>query len=161
MIPPLPPCTQVIIETVKPVSSATAKPGQFFEFKSIGAVVINGKVMIPSGTHGYGVVIASQSAGRGHGGAVALWPLYFKMPDGQEVHVVPDRRPNALDGKGASMQLPAYAGAIPLPGVGLVVGAYNALRKGKDITIPVGALASVFASDSPETEKCQSQRAPG
>ena len=161
MIPPLPPCTQVIIETVKPVTSATAKPGQFFQFKSIGAVVINGKVMIPSGTPGYGVVIAAQSAGRGHGGAVELWPLYFKMPDGQEVHVIPDRRPNALDGQGASMQLPAYAGAIPLPGVGLVVGAYNSLRKGRDVTIPVGALASVFVSDSPETEKCQSQKAPG
>jgi hypothetical protein len=83
------------------------------------------------------------------------------MPDGQEVHVIPDRRPNALDGKGASMQLPAYAGAIPLPGVGLIVGAYNSLRKGRDVTIPVGALASVFASDSPETAQCQSQKPPG
>lgn len=161
MIPPLPLCTQVIIETVKPVSSATSKPGDFFQFKSVGAVVIDGKVIIPSGTPGYGVIIAAQSAGRGHPGSVALWPLYFKMPDGEEIHVIPDRRPNALDGKGASMQLPAYAGAIPLPGVGLVVGAYNSLRKGKDVTIPVGALASVFASDSPETAQCQSQRPPG
>jgi len=161
MVPPLPPCTQVIIETVKPVSSATAKAGDFFQFKSIGAIVINGKVMIPSGTPGYGVVIAAQSAGRGHAGAVELWPLYFKMPDGQEIHVIPDRRPNALDGKGATMQLPAYAGAIPLPGVGLVVGAYNSLRKGRDVTIAPGSLASVFASDSPETAKCQSQKAPG
>lgn len=161
MIGPLPPCTQVIIETVKPVTSATAKPGDFFQFQSVGAVVLNGKVVIPSGTPGYGVIIGAQSAGRGHGGAIELWPLYFKMPGGEEVHVIPDRRPNALDGKGSSMQLPAYAGAIPLPGVGLVVGAYNSLRKGKDVTIPVGALASVFASDSPETAKCQSQKPPG
>ena len=161
MIPVLPPCTQVIIETVKPVTSATAKAGDFFQFKSVGAVVFDGKVIIPSSTPGFGVIIAAQSAGRGHGGSVALWPLYFKMPDGEEVHVIPDRRPNALDGRGASMQLPAYAGAVPLPGVGLVVGAYNSLRKGKDVTIPVGALASVFASDSPETAKCQSQRPPG
>lgn len=161
MIPPLPPCTQVIIETIKPVSSATAKAGDFFQFKSVGAVLINGKVVIPSGTPGYGVIIAAQSAGRGHGGSVAMWPLYFKLADGEEVHVVPDRRPNALDGKGASMQLPSYTSAIPVPGVGLVVGAYNALRKGKDVTIAPGALASVFASDSPETVKCQSAKPPG
>jgi len=161
MIPPLPPCTQVIIETVKPVSSATAKAGDFFQFKSVGAVVIDNKVIIPSGTPGYGVVIAAQSAGRGHGGSVSLWPLYFKLADGEEVHVVPDRRPNALGGSGASMQLPSFAGAIPVPGAGLVVGAYNALRKGKDVTIQPGALASVFASDSPQTVKCQSQRPPG
>jgi hypothetical protein len=161
MIPPLPPCTQVIIETVKPVSSATARAGDFFQFKSVGAVLLDGTVVIPSGTPGYGVVIAAQSAGRGHGGSVELWPLYFKLPDGEEVHVIPDRRPNALDGQGASMHLPVYAGAIPLPGVGLVVSAYNSLRKGKDVTIPVGALASVFASDSPKTAKCQSQQPPG
>lgn len=161
MLPPIPPCTQVIIETVKPVSSKTAKAGDFFQFQSIGAVVVNGKVVIPSGTPGYGIVIAAQSAGRGHGGSVALWPLYFKLKDGDEIHVVPDRRPNALDGHGKSMQLPSYAGAIPVPGVGLVVDAYNSLRKGKDITIAPGALASVFASDSPETSKCQSEKPPG
>jgi hypothetical protein len=161
MVPAIPPCTQVIIETIKPVSSAVAKAGDFFEFRSIGAVVINNKIVIPSGTHGYGIVTIAQAAGRGHGGVLGLEPLYFNFPDGDEVHVVPDRRPNALNGHGASMQLPAYAGAVPIPGFSLVVGAYNSMRKGKDVTIPTGSLASVFASDSPETAKCQSDQAPG
>lgn len=161
MVPALPPCTQVIIETTRPVKSATAKPGDFFEFKSVGATTYEGKIVIPSGTPGYGVITVAVAAGRGHGGVLSLEPLYFKLPDGEEIHVVRDRRPNALAAQGSSGQLPGYAGAVPLPGVGAVVGAFNALHKGKDVTIAPGALASVFASDSPETAKCQSQVAPG
>ena len=161
MIPPLPPCTQVIIETVEPVDSAKAKAGDFFKFKSVGAVTLHGKVVIPSGTPGYGVVTLAIPAGMGHGGALGLEPLYFKFPNGDEIHVVRDRRPNALEAHGSSGQLPGYAGAVPLPGVGLIVGAFNALHKGKNVSIAPGALASVFASDSPETAECQSEVGPG
>lgn len=161
MVPVLPPCTQVIIETIQPVDSGKAKAGDFFKFKSVGAVTLNGKVIIPSGTLGYGVVTLAIPAARGHGGALGLEPLYFKLADGDEIHVVRDRRPNALAAQGGSGQLPGYAGAIPLPGVGLAVSAFNALRKGKNVTIAPGALASVFASDSPATSKCQSQVPPG
>ena len=161
MLPPLPPCTQVIIETTKPVDSKNTKAGDFFQFKSVGATVIQGKIVIPSGTPGYGVVTLAIAAGRGHGGALGLEPLYFKLADGEEVHVVRDRRPNALAASGSSGQLPGYVGAIPVPGWSIVVGAFNTFHKGKDVTISPGALASVFASDSPETAKCQSQVAPG
>jgi hypothetical protein len=161
MLPALPPCTQVIIETTKPIESRTAKPGDFFAFKSIGAVTFQGRIVIPSGTPGFGVVTLAVAAGRGHGGAIGLEPLYFKFANGDEIHVIRDRRPNALAAQGYNGQLPGYVGAVPIPGVGLVIGAYNALHKGKDVTIAPGALASVFASDSPDTAKCQSNVAPG
>jgi hypothetical protein len=161
MVPVLPPCTQVIIETTKVVNSARAKAGDFFQFKSVGATIYEGKIVIPSGTPGYGVVTLAIAAGRGHGGALGLEPLYFKLADGTEIHIVRDRRPNALAATGASGQLPGYVGAIPVPGWSIVVGAFNTFHKGKDVTIAPGALASVFASDSPETAKCQSQVPPG
>jgi hypothetical protein len=161
MLTALPPCTQVIIETTKPVDSKTTKAGDFFQFKSVGAVTFQGRIIIPSGTPGFGIVTLAIAAGRGHGGALGLEPLYFKFSNGDEIHVVRDRRPNALAAQGFSGQLPGYVGAVPVPGVGLVIGAYNALHKGKDVTIAPGALASVFASDSPETAKCQSNVAPG
>lgn len=161
VVPVLPPCTQVIIETIQSVDSSKAKAGDFFKFKSVGAVMLNGKVVIPSGTLGYGVVTLVIPAGRGHGGALGLEPLYFKLPNGEEVHVVRDRRPNALAAQGSTGQLPAYAGAIPLPGFSLLVSAFNSLHKGKNVTIAPGALASVFASDSPATSKCQSEQPPG
>jgi hypothetical protein len=161
MAPVLPPCTQVIIETVQSVDSGKVKAGDFFKFKSVGAVTFHGKVVIPSGTLGYGVVTLAIPAGRGHGGALGLEPLYFKLPDGDEVHVVRDRRPNALAAQGASGQLPGYVGAIPVPGWSILVGAFNWFHKGKNVTIAPGALASVFASDSPATAKCQSEQPPG
>jgi hypothetical protein len=161
MVPVIPPCTQVIIETVSPVDSGKVKAGDFFRFKSVGAVVLDGKVVIPSGTMGYGIVTLAIAAGRGHGGALGLEPLYFQLSNGEQIHVVRDRRPNALSAQGFNGHLPAYAGAVPLPGIGLIVGAWDALHKGKDVTIAPGALASVFASDSPATAKCQSNVPPG
>ena len=156
-VPVLPPCTQVIIETIGPVDSAFAKAGDFFRFKSIGAITQKGKIIVPSGTPGWGVVTLAITAGKGHGGALGLEPLYFQFPNGTKLHVVRDRRPNALSAQGANGQLPPFAGAVPLPGVGLIVGAFNSLRKGKDVAIQPGSLASVFASDSPATARCQEE----
>jgi hypothetical protein len=159
MIPALPPCTQVVIETIQPVDSGKAKAGDFFKFKSIGAVTLHGKIVIPSGTIGYGVVTLAVAAARGHGGALGLEPLYFQLKNGEKVHVVRDRRPNSLAAQGSSGQLPSLIGAIPVPGVSLAISAFNALHKGKNVTIPPGAIASVFASDSPATAKCQAEPA--
>ena len=156
-VPSLPPCTNVIISTVDTVSSAKAKAGDFFRFRSVGAVALHDRIVIPSGTLGYGVVTLAVEAGKGHGGALGLEPLYFTLPNGAHLHVVRDRRPNALAGQGASGQLPGYLGAIPIPGASLIVGAINSFKKGKDVTIAPGSLASVFASDSPATAQCQSE----
>ena len=155
--PALPPCTQVIVEMVDPVNSAKAKAGDFFRIKTTGAVTRGGKIALPEGMPGYGIVTLAVAAGKGHGGALGLEPLYLYFPNGVKVHVVRDRRPNELTAQGASGGIPGYVGAVPLPGVGLAISAFNALHKGKDITIPPGTLASVFASDSPETAKCQTE----
>ena len=156
-VPVLPPCTQVIIETVDKVDSSTAKAGDFFRIKTTGAITKGGKIVIPEGTPGYGIVTLAVAAGKGHGGALGLEPLYFIFPNGAKLHVVRDRRPDALAAQGSTGQIPGVVGAVPIPGVGIAIGAYNAFKKGKDVTIQPGTLASVFASDSPETAKCQTE----
>lgn len=156
-VPVLPPCTSAVVQTVDAVDSSKAKAGDFFRIKSIDAVTFNDKIVVPSGTPGYGIVTLAVAAGKGHGGALGLEPLYFLFPDGRKLHIVRDRRPNALQGQGASGQLPGYLGAVPIPGVGLILAGVNSFKKGKDVTIPVGTLASVWASDSPATAKCNAQ----
>lgn len=156
-VPALPPCTSAVVQTVDLVDSSKAKAGDFFRIKSVDAVTFNDKIVVPTGTPGYGIVTLAVPAGKGHGGALGLEPLYFQFPDGRKLHVVRDRRPNALQGQGASGQLPGYLGAVPLPGVGLILAGVNSFKKGKDVTIPVGTLASVWASDSPATAKCNLQ----
>ena len=155
--PSLPPCTEVIVSTTEPVDSGKAKPGDFFKFKSVGAVTLHGKVIIPTGTMGYGVVTVAIPAGKGHGGALGLEPLYFEFSDGRKLHVVRDRRPSSLNGQGASGQLPGYLGAVPVPGVGLALGAFNSLHKGKNVTIAIGTLGLGVRQRQPGNGKVPAQ----
>jgi hypothetical protein len=138
------------------VSSADAKPGDFFRFETVNTVTNGKSIVIPARTIGYGlVVIASPAGHEGHGGTLVLEPRYLVTPDKKHLGVVLNHNTATLDRGGYSGNAPGYLGAIPVPGVGAAVGIFNYFHHGKDITLPRGTMFSVFPSDSPSVERCQ------
>ncbi|MBV8152279.1 MAG: hypothetical protein JOY59_12020 [Candidatus Eremiobacteraeota bacterium] len=68
------------------------------------------------------------------------------------------RNQQGLDAQGGNGQLPGYLGAIPVPGVGALLTAVNAMRRGKDVTVDGGTLFAVYASNDPATARCDRTR---
>ena len=153
-LPGLSPCTIVAVQTLDAEDSGKAQPGDFFRFKAVNAVTVGNRIVIPSGTLGYGVVTIASPAGRGgRAGVVVLEPLYFMLPSGRQLGVVLDHNAADLDKTGASNNAPGYLGAIPY--AGFAIGAFNYFHHGKDTTVPKGTLFAVFPSNAPATAKCR------
>ncbi|GAC1503380.1 MAG: hypothetical protein NVS1B14_08730 [Vulcanimicrobiaceae bacterium] len=152
----VPDCTIVGVRTLDPVDSASAKPGDFFRFETLNAVTAGTHIVIPPRTIGWGIVAIAAAAGRGgRAGTLVLEPRYLTLPNGVKLGVVMDHNSSALEKSGSSNNLPGYLGAIPVPGVGVAIGAFNYFHRGKDITVPRGTMFAIFPSDDPATEKCQ------
>lgn len=138
------------------VDSSDAQPGDFFRFETINAVTVGNKIVIPARTVGYGVVAVASPAGRaGRAGTLVLEPRYFILPDGRHLGVVLDHNASDLERAGKSGNMPGYLGAIPVPGLGAAIGAFNYFHHGKDIEVKKGSTFAVFPSDSPTSERCQ------
>ena len=154
----LPVCTIVVVQTLQDVDSATAKAGDYFRFQTINAVTHNSRIVVPSHTPGWGVISVASSAGsHGQAGTLLLDPRYLKLSGGRKLSVVLDHNGNALQKNGSSGNAPSYLGAIPVPGVGAAIGAFNYFHHGNNITVPKGTMFEVFPSDDPSTAACQQQ----
>jgi hypothetical protein len=152
----LDPCTVVAVEMMDSVDSSDARPGDFFRFETINAVTNKAKVVIPSRTMGYGVVVIASPAGRaGHAGTLVLEPRYLVMPNGHHVGVVLNHNSDPLEKAGPSNDLPAYLGAVPVLGIGAAIGAFNYFHHGKNVVVPRGLVFTIFPSDDPSVERCQ------
>lgn len=150
-------CTVVAVEMLDPVNSADARPGDFFRFQTVNAVTSGDRIVIPARTIGYGIVVVATPAGRNsHPGALILEPLYLIMPGGKHQGVVLNNNTSSLDKSGAANNVPGYLGAIPIPGVGAAIGIFNYFHNGKNIVVDRGQVFTVFASDDPTVERCQS-----
>ncbi|MDP9111932.1 MAG: hypothetical protein M3M96_09905 [Candidatus Eremiobacteraeota bacterium] len=148
-------CTVVAVMMADTVDSATAHPGGFFRFQTVNAVTKGSRIIIPARTAGYGVVAVAAPAGRGgRPGSLVLEPRYLEMPGGR-LGVVLDHNTSDLQSNGVSGNVPGYLGAIPLPGMGVAIGAFNYFHHGKDIAVKKGALFSIFPSDDPDVARCQ------
>ncbi|MBV9149493.1 MAG: hypothetical protein JO024_06495 [Candidatus Eremiobacteraeota bacterium] len=151
-------CTIVAVETIDSVDSAKAHPGDFFRFKTINAVTDRTRIIIPPHTLGWGIVSIASPAGRGgRAGTLVMEPRYLLLPGGKKLGVVLDHKPGDLAQSGASNALPGYLGAIPVPGFGAAIGAFNYFHHGKNITVPKGTLFAIFPSDDPKTARCQNE----
>jgi hypothetical protein len=152
-------CSVVAVEMMESVDSSDARPGDFFRFQTINAVTAGPAVVVPARTMGYGVVAVASPAGRdARPGVLVLEPRYLVLPDGRHLGVVLNHNVTAdpLDRSGATDAIPGYLGAIPVFGVGAAIGIFNYFRKGKNIVVPRGTVFTVFPSDDPSTEHCQS-----
>jgi len=157
LIPGLPVCTVVAVQTIDPVASDTAKAGDYFRFETLNSVTVGSRIMIPARTWGWGIVAIAAPAGRGgKAGTLVLETRYLELPGARKLGVVIDHNTSALQKNGASNNLPGYLGAIPVPGVGVAIGAFNYFHRGKDITVPKGTMFAIFPSDDPATQACQS-----
>ncbi len=149
-------CTVVAVEMMESVDSSDARPGDFFRFETVNAVTSGADVTIPERTMGYGVVAVASPAGRdARPGTLVLEPLYLVLPNGYHMGVVLNHNTDSLVKNGSPDAIPNYLGAIPVPGVGVVVGAFNYFRKGKNIVVPRGAVFTIFPSNDPSVERCQ------
>lgn len=153
----VPVCTAVAVQTIDAVSSDTAKAGDYFRFETLNSVTAGSRIVIPARTHGWGIVAIAAAAGRGGKvGTLVLETRYLEMPGHRKLGVVIDHNTSELQKNGASNNLPGYLGAIPVPGVGVAIGAFNYFHRGKDITVPKGTMFAIFPSDDPATQACQS-----
>lgn len=149
-------CTVVAVQTIDAVDSSTAQPGDFFRFKTINAVTAGNRIVIPAHELGWGIVAIASAAGRGgRAGTLVLEPRYLILHGGMKLGVVLDHKPGDLAQSGASNSLPGYLGAIPVPGFGAAIGAFNYFHRGKNITVPKGTIFAIFPSDDPRTARCQ------
>jgi hypothetical protein len=154
--PELEPCTIVAVEMLETVSSTDARPGDFFRFQTVNAVTAGKDVVIPARTMGYGDVTISSPAGReGHSGVLVLEPRYLILPNGRHVGVELNHNSDSLQKSSSSDNPPSYLGALPIPGVGLALGAFDYFHRGKDVVVPRGLIFTVFPSDDPSVERCQ------
>lgn len=152
------PCTIVAVEMLDSVTSADARPGDFFRFQTINAVTAKTRIVIPERTMGYGTVVIASAAGRdGQAGTLVLEPRYFVLPNGRHVGVVLNHHSSLLQATGATGNAPGLLGAIPFAAVGAAVGLFDIFHKGKNVRVDRGFVFTVFPSDSPTVEKCQSK----
>lgn len=149
-------CTVLAVQTIDAVDSSSAQPGDFFRFRTINALTAANRIVIPAHELGWGIVAIASPAGRsGRAGTLVLEPRYLILHDGTKLGVVLDHKPGDLAQSGASNSLPGYLGAIPVPGFGVAIGAFNYFHRGKDITVPKGTIFAIFPSDDPGTARCQ------
>lgn len=135
------------VEMTDTIDSKTAKSGDVFHFETIEDTELNGKTLIPKHSKGLGIVSLSvPAAAHGKGGTLVLEARYLKLPSGQEVQVTIDRRVADLSGHGAtSTKLPWYTQYLPVPGLGMAVGAYDYLHNGKNVQLEKGTIFAVFS----------------
>lgn len=152
----LPKCTPIAVQTTNSVYSKTAVVGDFFQFQTINSVTYRNTIVLGPRTVGWGIVtVASPAAKGGRAGSLVLEPLYFVLPDGRKIGIVLDHNSSDLRSAGASNSLPGYLGAIPVVGVGAVVGAFDYFHHGKDITVARGTIFAVLPSNDPSVAKCR------
>lgn len=157
-LPGLNRCTVVAVTMLDSVNSATAKPGDFFRLQTVDAVTVESRIVIPPHTGGFGIVSIASPAGRaGRPGSLVLEPRYLNFADGSRLGIVLDHNTTDLQKNGTSGNVPGYLGALPVPGMGIAIGAFNYLHHGKDIQVPKGTFFAVFPSDDPVVEKCQTK----
>jgi hypothetical protein len=150
-------CTVIAVQMMDKVDSSDARPGDFFRFETINAVTAGAAVVVPERTMGEGVVAVASPAGAhdARPGTLVLEPRYLILPNGKHLDVVLNHNTTSLIENGASVGIPGYLGAIPIPGVGAAIGVFNYFHKGKNILVPRGTEFTVFPSDDPSVEHCQ------
>lgn len=137
----VPACTSIPVELVDKLDSASAKLGDPFRFRAIDSVLTRDRVKIVAGTVGYGLVTYVQSAGaHARPGALLIEARYFALSKGRRYQVTVDA---TSAHSGSSGNAPGIIGAVPVPLVGVAVGAFNYFHAGKNVTIPAGYRAAV------------------
>ena len=135
---PPPTCSSIPVELLDALDSGKAKTGDRFRFRALETVVTSDHTTIHSGTIGYGVVDYVTPAGaHGRPGAFELEARYFALHD-RDYQVTVDDLATTEIHSGSRKDAPGYVGVMPIPFVGLAVGAFNYFHAGSNVVVPVG-----------------------
>ena len=149
----LPRCVVADAELVSKLDSRHVLPGDAFTFKIVARVPATDTLPeIPAGSKGYGVIAFAQHAGpNGQAGRIVFEPRFVRLAG--DVHVPAMADPNLADQfvAGASRDAPDI-GIIPV--VGIAVGAYNVLHRGKEVEVPAGTPLRVVLGDDLALKRC-------
>ena len=149
----LPPCIVADAELSSNLDSRHVLSGDSFTFKIVAKVPRSGSLPdIPAGSKGYGVIALAQHAGaNGQAGRIVLEPRFVRLAG--DVHVPAMADPHLDDQfvTGASRNAPDV-GVIPV--LGIAVGAYNVLHRGKEIVVPAGTPLRVVLGDDLALKRC-------
>ena len=149
----LPPCIVADAELSSNLDSRHVLPGDSFTFRIIATVAASKALPeIPAGTKGFGVIAFAEHAGaNGQAGRIVLEPRFLRLAG--DVHVPAMADPHLQDEliEGASRNAPDI-GVVPV--LGIAVGAYNALHRGKEIVVPAGAPLRVVLGDDLALKRC-------
>ena len=138
----LPACTVIPVELVDTLDSGKLHVGDHFHFRALDTVLTHDRVLVPEGTVGYGLITWVQAAGP-HAKAGELMPeaRYFALPHGRQYQVTVDY--NATH-KGSNRNAPGAIGAIPIPFLGVAMGAFDYFHAGSNVVIPKGYIFAVM-----------------
>ena len=137
--PPPPTCSSIPVELLDDLNSGKVKTGDRFKFRALETVVTGDKTTIHAGTFGFGLVEYVTPAGaHGHPGGFLLEARYFALPHGREYEVTVDALATNELHSGTTHNAPGIANAVPLPFIGLVVGAFNYFHAGGNVDVPAG-----------------------
>ncbi|MBV9438431.1 MAG: hypothetical protein JOZ24_00415 [Candidatus Eremiobacteraeota bacterium] len=132
---------------VDTVSSASARTGGTFRFRTTQPVRLDDGLVVPSGTTGYGVIRGASAAGRrSHDGMLALEPRYLLVLGKQTTRRIEVTMTPTLPVVWTPSEplLQRAASRVPLPIPGLVMTGVNAVRYGRNITLGPGFVFSVL-----------------
>jgi hypothetical protein len=150
----LPRCVEAQAVMLTKLDSATTNAGDSFAFKVTARVPAStGNPVITAGTRGFGIVsFADHAHGAGQPGKLVVEPRFLRLPDGTHVQVLAD--PQAADNfvQGSTRDLNGALGFVP--GLGLAVGGYNALHRGKEVSIAKGTAFSLIVGDQLAAGEC-------
>jgi hypothetical protein len=150
----LPRCPEASAVMLSRIDSATSVAGDSYSFKITEHVkATESTPEITAGTRGYGIVsFADHAHGSGTPGRLAVEPRYLRLADGSHVQILADPQlaENFAEGKTRNLN-----GAFAfVPGIGLAVGGYNALHRGKEVAIEKGTPFNILIGDGLAAAEC-------
>jgi len=127
--------TPIRVTVDQSVSSKTSNPGDHFEASLAAPVIVDGKVVIPSGARARGTVIVAKSAGKFKGNPELSVTLDSITVNGQSYTLKTTSVTEAGKGRGKRTAIGAGGGAA----VGALIGALAGHGKGAAIGAVAGA----------------------
>ena len=127
--------TPIRVTVDQSVSSKTSNPGDHFEASLAAPVIVDGKVVIPSGARARGTVIVAKSAGKFKGNPELSVTLDSITLNGQSYAVKTTSVTEAGKGRGKRTAIGAGGGAA----LGALIGALAGHGKGAAIGAVAGA----------------------
>jgi hypothetical protein len=134
--------TPVVVRLQNSISSASATPGQSFDFTLVEPIVVSGKTIAPAGANGVGRVVAARNSGRLHNAGYLRIAMASIDLQGKQVPV--QSSSIFISGGRYGKRNTAFIGGGA--GAGALIGALAGGPKGALIGAGVGAAAGTGAA---------------